>query len=183
MQIRFDLDIDKDKEERVIASLSCKPAELSKALSVYSKAALLEYVEMFCDASAFRTIADAREQRLLQIILAAFDGGLPDEAVVAHLFHLTRVQARSLLRSVLEKRDFELREQLRKACVVVLQTIDRAATPLHVKIKNPRVYEALDRILTDYGEVPILELVGPSKYKLDKKSLDVLRAHFNLTDG
>ena len=180
MQIQFNVDIDKEKEERLVASLGCKPPALSKALSIYSKAALLEYVEMFCDASSFRTIADAREQRLLQIILAAYDGDLPDEAIVAHLFHLTRVQARFLLRSVLEKRDFELREHLRKACVVALQSIDDSSKPLQISIKNPRVYEALDRILTDYGEVPILERVGPSKYKLDKKSLEVLRAHFNL---
>lgn len=184
INVQFKIELDEDATERVIQALGCKPNKLSETLSIYGKAALLEYIEMFCGNVSLRMAVDTREQRLLQIILAFYEDDIPDEASVARLFHLTRGQARSLLRAVLEKKAFELRDHLRKACTAVIEPIDAtASSPIEVMIKNPRIFEALNQILTDHGRVPLLERIAVTKYSLDKASLIVLRKHFDLDGG
>lgn len=183
VEIRFKIDLDDETEKRLIDVLQTKASELPKTLSIYSRAALLEYIEMFCGNMSLRMAVDTREQRLLQIILAAYEGNIPDEATVARLFHLTRGQARSLLRTVLEKKAFELKDHVHKACIAVLVAVDDTANPIEVTIKNPRVFESLNQILTDDGRVPLLERVAISKYKLDKVSLVALRKFFEMGDG
>ncbi|HEY5883177.1 MAG TPA: hypothetical protein VIT88_00735 [Pyrinomonadaceae bacterium] len=179
MEIKFKIEIDTGKEERLVQSLGCTKAKLQEELSVYAKAALSEYVEMFCGISSVRTIGDVREQRLLQIILADDSRDLPTEPTVSRLFHMTHVQARTLLRSVFEKRDFEIRGRLIKACVEVVKNPDRSVDPIILTIKNPRVAEALNRVLEENGEVPFLQRKdGASQYSVDKNSLPVLEKYF-----
>ena len=181
IDIRFKIDVDDDVAARLASVLGCKSSELSKNLSIYGKAALLEYIEMFCGNMSLRMAVDTREQRLLQIILAAYEDDIPNEAIVSRLFHLTRGQARSLLRAVLEKKAFELKNHVHKACITVLQAIDpNASEPIEVMIKNQRVLEALNLLLTDDGRVPLLERIAGAKYKLDKASLAVLRKCFKM---
>lgn len=185
IDIQFKIELDEETTERLIQALGGKQSKLAETLSIYGKAALLEYIEMFSGNISLRMAVDTREQRLLQIILAVYEGDVPDEAIVARLFHITRGQARSLLRAVLEKRAFELREHIRKACVAVIKPIDAKSTdPIEVVIKNPRIFEALNQILIDNSRaVPPLKSVGISKYRLDKASLAVLRKHLKLDSG
>ena len=184
INVQFEIELDEYATERVVQALGCKPSKLSETLSIYGKAALLEYIEMFRGNASLRLAVDTREQRLLQIILSVYEGELPGEAVVARLFHLTRSQARSLLRTVLEKKAFELREHISKACVSVLEPIDvNSSNPIEVMINNPRVFEVLNQILTDNGKAPLLEKVTVTKYTLDKAALTVLRKHFDLDGG
>ncbi|MDT4896423.1 MAG: hypothetical protein QOH25_1500 [Acidobacteriota bacterium] len=178
------MDVDDEVTARLADVLGCKSSELSKYLSIYGKAALLEYIEMFCGNMSLRMAVDTREQRLLQIILAAYEGNIPDEATVARLFHFTRSQARSLLRAVLEKKAFELKDHVRKACITVLQAIaPNSSEPIEVMIKNQRVLEALNQLLADDGRVPLLERTSGAKYKLDKASLAVLQKCFEMDGG
>ena len=183
VDIRFKIDLDDETEQRLLDVLQTKTSKLPETLSIYSKAALLEYIEMFSGNMSLRMAVDTREQRLLQIMLAAYEGDIPDEATVARLFHLTRGQARSLLRAVLEKKAFELKDHVHKACIAVLVVVDDTANPIEIVIKNPRVFETLNQILTDDGRVPLLERVTVSKYKLDKASLVALRKFFGIGDG
>lgn len=184
MQIQFTIEkIPDDKQERLLRCLNCEESKLQEQLSVYAKAALSEYIEMFSGASSIRTIGDVREQRLLQIILADPGRDLPTEPIVSRLFHITYVQARTLLRSVFEKRDFETRVRLANACVEALKKVDKSIDPITLTIKNPRVYEALDRVLTEAGNVPLLQRTNSaSLYAVDKNSLPVLLKYFGL-DG
>lgn len=182
MQIQFTIEIPEDKQERLIRSLNCDKSKLQEELTVYAKAALSEYIEMFSGIGSVRTIGDVREQRLLQIILADDSRDLPTEPIVSRLFHITRTQARSLLRSVFEKRDFETADRLSKACVEALQKVDKSIDPITLTIKNPRVYEALDRVLIEAGNVPLLQRTNSaSLYAVDPNSLPVLLKHFGLS--
>lgn len=179
MQIQFTLNIDQDRENRLIGALGCTKTELPAELSIYAKAALSEYVEMFSGISAPRTIGEVREQRLLQIILAD-NRQLPTDRIVSNLFHLTRAQARTLLRSVFEKREFETGERLRQASIDVLNNPDKT-DPIRLTIKDLRVYEALEQVLYDNGGVPLLQRTeSAAKFAIDKESLGVLRSHFGL---
>ena len=180
MQIQFTLSLDPDRESRLIEALGCTKTALPAELSIYAKAALSEYVEMFSGIAAPRTIGEMREQRLLQIILAD-KRQLPTDRIISNLFHLTRAQARTLLRAVFEKREFETGERLRQACIDVLKDPDESIDPIRLTIKDLRVFEALDRVLYDNGGVPLLQRTeSAAKFAIDKESLGVLRSHFGL---
>jgi hypothetical protein len=167
MQIQFTLHIDQEREDRLIRAIGCKKTELPTELSIYAKAALSEYVEMFSGISAQRTIGELREQRLLQIILAD-SRQLPTDRMVSQLFHLTRSQARTLLRAVFEKREFETGERIRQACIDVLKNADKTIKPIRLTINDLRVCEALDRVLYDDGRVPLLQRTdSAAKYGVD----------------
>ena len=180
MQIQFTLNIDQDREDRLMKAFGCTKTALQAELNIYAKAALSEYVEMFSGITAPRTIGELREQRLLQIILAD-SRQLPSDRVVSQLFHLTRAQARTLLRAVFEKREFETGERLRQACIDVLKNADKSIKPFRLTINDLRVYEALDRVLYDDGRVPLLQRTdSAAKYGVDQNSLKVLLKHFGL---
>jgi hypothetical protein len=182
MQIQFTLNVDQDREDRLIRAIGCTKTALPAELSIYAKAALSEYVDMFSGITAPRTIGEMREQRLLQIILAD-SRQLPTDRIVSQLFHLTRAQARTLLRSVFEKREFETGERLRQACIDVLKNPDKSIDPITLTIKDLRVYEALDRVLSERGDVPLLQRTDfAAKYGVDENSLKVLLKHFGLSN-
>jgi hypothetical protein len=179
MQIQFTLNIDQDREDRLVRAIGCTKTALPAELNIYAKAALSEYVDMFSGLSAPRTIGEMREQRLLQIILAD-NRQLPTDRIISNLFHLTRAQARTLLRAVFEKREFETGERLRQACIDVLKDPDKT-DPIRLTIKDLRVYEALEQLLYDNGSVPLLQRTeSAAKFAIDKESLGVLRSHFGL---
>lgn len=178
-EIKFTIEVDGPKQERLLRALNCQEPKLTEELAYYAKAALSEYIEMFCGISSIRTIGDVREQRLLQIMLADEGRELPTDPIVSRLFHITYVQARTLLRSVFEKRDFEMRVRLQNACIAAVQKVDQTVNPHTLTIKNPRVYEALDRILAEAGNVPLLTRTNSaSVYQVDKNSLPVLQQYF-----
>jgi hypothetical protein len=180
MQIQFTINIDQDREDRLVKAIGCTKTALSAELNVYAKAALSEYVDMFSGITAPRTIGEMREQRLLQIIIAD-SRQLPTDRMVSQLFHVTRAQARTLLRAVFEKREFETGERLRQVCIDVVKNADKSVDPFTLTINDLRVYEALDRVLYERGDVPLLQRTdSAAKYGAHKNSLKALQKHFGL---
>jgi len=106
MQIQFALNIDQDREDRLVRAIGCTKTALPAELNIYAKAALSEYVDMFSGLSAPRTIGEMREQRLLQIILAdnrqLADGPNHIEFVSSH-----SCTSSDASKSGVEKREFE----------------------------------------------------------------------------
>jgi hypothetical protein len=123
------------------------PAPLAGALADLGKAALREYVEMLLGQSSLRS-PDAREQRLLLLILEAKGGAVPDEPWVAQIFNLTRTGARSLIRSVLSRYQLRLAAPTRGAAVQVLQNCGAENGGFRrVSIGNPVIVEYLNGLL------------------------------------
>ncbi|QKD19519.1 hypothetical protein HGP13_33665 [Mesorhizobium sp. NZP2077] len=122
---------------------------LANALANLGKAALREYVEMLLGQSTLRS-PDAREQRLLLLILEANDGAVPGEAKVAQMFNLTRTGARSLIRSVLSRYRLRLAAPIRKAAIQVLQDCGPENDGFRrVSVGNPVVVEYLNSLLAE----------------------------------
>lgn len=155
------------------------PAALGEALSGIGKAALREYVDMLLGQSSLRSV-EAREQRLLLLILEAYAGDVPDEAKVARMFNITTGAARSLLRSVLSRYRLRLGNATRQAAIKVLQTCDAEADGFRrVSIGNRVIVEYLNALLAELnGE---LKRIAPeartgSYYRVPEDSYVALAA-------
>src|SRR5258706_12093004 len=107
MKIEIDVDITSE-QDRLTAALNCKKSDLQKVLQAHAKAATMEYVQMFVGRASLKAAADSKEIRLLMMIVYVYDGKPPDEYEVSRVFHLTLSQARTLIKSVMAKYQFEL---------------------------------------------------------------------------
>src|SRR5688572_29336253 len=106
MKIEIDIEVAAD-QDRLIAALNCKKSDLPKILQAQAKAATMEYIQMFVGRASLKAAADSKEIRLLMMILHVYGGKPPDEYEVSRVFHLTLSQARTLIKSVLAKYQFE----------------------------------------------------------------------------
>jgi hypothetical protein len=157
MHIEFDFDLSADERTRLASTLGCKPGELEERLSVYGRAAIREYVNGFLGNWTATRAADLQEYRLLALILDVFGGGIPDEDIVVRHFSITPSQARSLIRSVLSKHQFELSGPLTAALAQVIENCaqQQADGLYEVVINNTTVVEELNRRLASInGRLP-----------------------------
>jgi hypothetical protein len=112
MKIAFNIDLDKNDKEELAIILGCNSQELAQKLSLYGVAALREYITMFLGQKVFRRGSDILEYRLFLLIESALEGQIPDEQVVSNLFQTTSTESRSLIRSVMSKYQYQLREAI-----------------------------------------------------------------------
>jgi hypothetical protein len=162
MDIEFDLAVSSDEQTRLASIIGCDVHELEARLSSYGRAAMREYVNGFLGNWTATRAADLQEYRLLALILDVFGGGIPDEDVVVRHFSITLSQARSLIRSVLSKHQFELAEPVASALAQVLENCAQQAEngEYQVVIKNTTIVEELNsRLAAIDGRLP----------KIDKK--------------
>lgn len=110
-----------DSERSQLAMiLEVEPDEVDKALTRYGAAATEEYVRMMLGQRVFTRGQDVREYRLLLLIKHVFAPTLPSEQQVSRLFQTTATQSRALLRAVMSKYQYELREVIRATLAGVL---------------------------------------------------------------
>jgi hypothetical protein len=179
MQIRFDLELRDDEQSRLASILECHPDELEERLAAYGAAALREYANMFLGNWTPSRISDFHEYRLLALIQEVFGGDIPDEDVVVRHFSLTPAQARSLIRSVLSKHQYELSGPLRAALSATVSNCEQRSqdSGYEVVINNNTVVEELNRLLGSIdGRLPgIRKKRGSvSVYRVDVASYEEL---------
>lgn len=121
MRIEFDFDLGPNDREPLREALGCSDHEIEARLKLHAKAALHEYVEAYLGRRAFNRGTEILEHRLALLIEHAFDGALPDEEVVSHLFQTTPTTSRSLLRSTQSKYRYQLRESAGKTAKPLLE--------------------------------------------------------------
>jgi hypothetical protein len=96
--------------KQLAAALGCPTAAVTAELRKYEAAAAEEYVRMILGQRVFTRGQDMREWRLVLIIRHVFDGQLPSERTISNLFQTSTGQSRSLLRAVMAKYQYELKE-------------------------------------------------------------------------
>jgi hypothetical protein len=136
-------------EEEVQLSGIFGANSLDEALTQIGKAALREYVDMFVGQNVLRS-PDAREQRLLLLILEARGGQVPDQATVERWFNLSPTGARSLIRSVLSRYRLKLENALLQAAKGVLKVCapkEKDEAFRRVSVSNPVLVEYLNSML------------------------------------
>jgi hypothetical protein len=148
MDIATTLDITVEEEAQLAAVLGTNAEGLPERMAAFGRAAMREYANMLLGGSTLRS-PDNREERLLLIILEAFDGQVPDEADVALWFNLTGSGAGALIRKVLSRYHLRLDQSIRTASVKILEGCgdDQDGIRL-VAVTNPVIIEHLNRTLS-----------------------------------
>lgn len=140
--------------------LRCKPNELASRLSLHASAALQEYVQMFLGQKVLRRGSDQQEYRLFLLISHAFGNKLPDEQEVSRLFQTTTTESRALIRSVMSKYQYQLREAIDASLKTVCETA-RAEEPdgdVYAVIQSTNAVDELNRILAEIdGSLPPIQ--------------------------
>lgn len=116
MEISIDLEdlkLDEEEKSQVSDILSSEDEkELSEDLSPYIRAAAEEYIRMFLGQKKFTRGRDIIEYRLFLLIKHVFKERIPDEQTVCDLFQVKDTKARSLIRSVMSKYQYNLDKRI-----------------------------------------------------------------------
>ena len=113
-----------DEAASVADALGCTVAQLQTKFAPYAPAALREYVDMF-GGQAMTSVSDARDRRLLAILLALPD--FPSDETIARLFNLTVSAARALLQTTVSRHRNRLKSVVATAAKKFLAACTQAA--------------------------------------------------------
>lgn len=151
MNITAALNLSAVEKKEIAQILGCKPNELEDKLAPYASAALQEHVSMFLGQKVFTRGSDLLEYRLLLLIEQAFEGRIPDEQEVCKLFQLTSTAARSLIRAVMSKFQYQLKAAIEKSAKQLLDSaeVGDGGSSISVAVHNLNLVEELNRELAD----------------------------------
>ena len=157
MQVQCGINLSEEECVQLARILNCEPQHLASRLAPYASASLEEYVRMFLGQKVFTRGSDFREYRLLLLIEHAFDHEIPDEQAICSRFQTTVTQARSLVRSVMSKYQYELSNAIDRSLRKVL------AASVHseeeegylITVDSESIIHALNRVLASIdGTLP-----------------------------
>lgn len=156
MQVSLELSLTEQEEGQLRKILSCNEGEdLATVFSRYATAACEEYARMFLGQKVFTRGADFREYRLLLLVQRAFEGRIPVEQRICDLFQITAAQARSLVRAVISKYQYDLKEAIEATMRLILEAAETVAGHIVVTIDNESMIDALNRLVTSIsGDLP-----------------------------
>lgn len=110
MDITTSIALSSDEEKQLTAILNCSTTTFKKTLEAISSAAMEEYTKMILGSKVFSSGTDMRVYRLCLLIDRCFRNILPNEEMVSRIFQTTTTQSRALLRSVVSKYQYVLKE-------------------------------------------------------------------------
>jgi hypothetical protein len=161
--INSTVELSDDEAMAVADTLDCDPNNLSAALAQYAPAAMREYAEMFA-GQAMTTVAEARERRLLAILLALPAANFPSDDTIARLFSLTSDGGKALLRKTASRHRNRLKGVMEAAARRFLQACQQQAQggDWEARFPNAIVIEMLNGQLAsaDQPRAPIRRKAG-----------------------
>lgn len=183
VDINTSLSLTADEEKQLVAVFGGDPQKLKPELEKFGRAALREYADMLLGNSTVRS-PDNREERLLLIILEAFNGIVPKEAEVARWFNLTDASAAALIRKVLSRYHVRLEQTIRDASIKAVEDCGEPKDGIRsVLIPNPAIVHHLNRILKA-SDGRLLKIVPEpdrgSIYRIPVDSYEKLKEVFGL---
>lgn len=186
MRIEFDLNLDPHDIAELARIIGCPAAQLPAALAGYGTSALQEYLAMMRGQKAFKRGTDIHEYRLFLLIENVFGRRIPDEQTVSKIFQTTPSESRGLLRSIISKYQYLLRDAIDATLVVVLEaaTAQTATGPYLVTMSSVNVIEELNKKLAtlDGTLASVSKKRGSvSTYEITKSSYDRLCAELGAT--
>lgn len=143
MQIDTSVRVTEDEIDQLKLVLG---ADVEAQLRDLGKAALREYIDVFLGLSTFKA-AEAREQRLLLMILEAWNGRVPGDAEVGRLFNMTPTAARSLIRTVAARHRLRLAAALTVAASAAVRGAVEEVDGARRMLAEPVIVEHLNAIL------------------------------------
>jgi hypothetical protein len=185
MEVTAILNLSGTAKEELAQILGCDAVGLDQALAAYASAALHEHVSMFLGQKVFTRGSDLLEYRLLLLIEHAFDGRIPDEQDVCKLFQVSASAARSLIRAVMSKYQYQLKGAIEKSARLLLDSAehDQASACMTVSVHNLNLVDELNRELADVDTSlpPVQKKRGSvSTYDIQLSSYARLCARFGI---
>jgi len=142
------MDLTEQEREQLRSAFGGTGKEFAQSLAALSTAATEEYLRMALGQRVFTRGTDIREYRLFLLIKHVF-GVLPSEQQVCALFQTTAAQSRGLLRAVMSKYQYDLRDVIDStlAALVSSATRDSQNDMWHITVDSENVIAALNRRL------------------------------------
>jgi len=178
MAISFDLELETEEKKLLCNIIGCEEAELNNSLSLYGKSAIEEYIRMFLGQKVFTRGSDIKEYRLFLLIKSVFKDEIPDEQKVCDLFQMTTSESKSLIKAVMSKYQYELKDAISKTLLdrIISAIYDEVEDYYTVDIRNENLVSELNRILgsVDGSLPPIVKkrgtvtthIIRPSAYNV-----------------
>jgi uncharacterized protein YbjQ (UPF0145 family) len=183
MQVNAQVDLDEGNCAELSKILGCRQEELEAMLAPFASAAIHEYVSMFLGQKVFSRGSDINEYRLFLLITKALGNHIPDEASVCRLFQTTTSESRALIRAVMSKYQYLLREAVDSTMQGIIDAAkqDEADGNWGVIVNNQNIVDELNRLLASIdgslqpmakrrGSVSTYE-ISPSSYERLKQRL------------
>jgi hypothetical protein len=188
MEVIATLDLGPEDREELARILRCDEDELGQHLADYACAALTEYTQMFLGKRVFRRGTDHSEYRLLLLIQGPFGGRVPDEQEVSRLFQTTATESRALIRSVISKYQYLLRDAIDASLRALVETAaqDHDGGPFTVMIRSQNMVDELNRLLAEIdGSLPPVRKKrgGVTTYEIEPSSRARLVARLRLEEA
>lgn len=187
MDINFTIPIIENNEKELLKSiLHCSDSELNDKLNNIAKASFEEYRKMILGQKVFTRGRDILEYRLFIFIKYFFEGKIPDEQKICDLFQITATESRSLIKSIMSKYQYELRDTITNSLKEEVEKIKKDENSSNYKISIQNLYfkDELNRILgtIDTG-LPIIEKDKGtiSTFIIKASSYTKLCEYFNVT--
>ncbi len=151
MEITAKLELSGDDKKELSRILGCSEEQLPASLKPHAAAAMAEYVSMFLGQKVFSRGSDIREWRLYLLIKHAFSSRIPDEQEVCRLFQTTTSGSRSLLRSVMSKYQYLLKDEIEGTLKDLLDRVEIAdgAEEVTIAVHNLNLVDELNRELAE----------------------------------
>jgi len=121
MNINFTKELTTEEANLLQDIFNCDEANLQLMVTELAVAATQEYLDMVLGKRVFTRGQDIKEYKLFLLIKHFFGGFIPDEQTITTMFQTTTTESKSLLRSVMAKYQYELKESINNTIKNVLQ--------------------------------------------------------------
>lgn len=151
MDIAVRLSLTAEEKRELAAILGCTQAQLANRLTDFASAALTEYVSMMLGQKVFRRGSDMLEYRLFLLITHAFGNKIPDEQDVCRVFQATTSESRSLIRSVMSKFQYQLKDAVTRSMREIIKsaTTSGDGQPYVVTISCRNLVDSMNVLLAE----------------------------------
>lgn len=177
MKIKFEVDIDHSEKELLKTIMSCSSDnELRAKLNKIGRASFEEMRRMVIGQKVFTRGRDILEYRLFNLIAFFFDGKIPDEQNICDLFQITATESRALIRSIMSKYQYDLKETIQNSLKVEIASLSKEDDDefYRISIQNLFIKDELNKILGSIDtSLPIIKkengtistfIIMPSSY-------------------
>lgn len=185
MELKATLNLAEDDKKELSRILGCSQGQLADTLSPYASAAVEEMVTMFLGQKVFSRGSDIREYRLYLLIKHAFSSRIPNEQDVCKLFQSTAAGSRSLIRAVMSKYQYLLKDAIDdtlKDCLGAVEVAEDGHS-VTIAVHNLNLVDELNRELgeIDSSLPPVQKKRGSvSTYEIKPSSYKKLCDRFGL---
>lgn len=185
MELTTILNLTEGDQGELARILGCTDAELPETLAPYASAAVEELVTMFLGQKVFSRGSDIREYRLYLLIKHAFSSRIPNEQDVCKLFQTTSSGSRSLIRAVMSKYQYLLKDAIEDTLKDCLNAVEVAegSESVTIAVHNLNLVDELNRELgeIDSSLPPVRKKRGSvSTYEMKPSSYNKLCERFGL---